>query len=147
MIVVTYLKNNVFATERSAFLSKHCLKSVRIRSFSSPYFSAFGLNTQRYSASLRFQFECGKIQTRKSPNTGTFQEVKNREIDSNLLNYTASDLTHTLLFGKTSFDTSTSKWVVYPQQLILFYLRKGSKNYFLKIYISPCIIIIHPKYF
>ena len=147
MILATYLKNNVFATERSAFLSKHFLKSVRIRSFSSPYFSAFGLNTQRYSVSLCFQFECGKIQTRKSPNTGTFQEVKNREIDSNLLNYTASDLTHTLLFGKTSFDTSTNKRVVYAQQLILFYLRKGSKNYFLKIYISPCIIIIHPKYF
>ena len=147
MILATYLKNNVFATERSAFLSKHFLKSVRIRSFSSPYFPAFGLNTQRYSVSLCFQFECRRIQTRKSPNTGTFQEVKNREIDSNLLNYTASDLTHTLLFGKTSFDTSANKRVVYAQQLILFYLRKGSKNYFLKIYISPCIIIIHPKYF
>ena len=147
MILATYLKNNVFATERSAFLSKHFLKSVRIRSFSSPYFSAFGLNTQRYSVSLCFQFECGKIQTRKSPNTGTFQAVKNREIDSNLLNYTASVLTDTLLFGKTSFDTSANKRVVYAQQLILFYLRKGSKNYFLKIYISPCIIIIHPKYF
>ena len=83
----------------------------------------------------------------KTPNTDTFQAVKNREIDSNLLNYTASVLTDTLLFGKTSFDTSANKRVVYAQQLILFYLRKGSKNYFLKIYISPCIIIIHPKYF
>ena len=25
---------------------KHCVKSVRIRSFSSPYFPAFGLNTE-----------------------------------------------------------------------------------------------------
>ena len=28
---------------------KHCVKSVRIRSYSGPYFPAFGLNTERYS--------------------------------------------------------------------------------------------------
>ena len=27
----------------------HCLKSVRIRNFSGPYFSASGLNTERFS--------------------------------------------------------------------------------------------------
>ena len=32
---------------------KHCVKSVRIWSFSGPYFCAFGLNTKRYSVSLR----------------------------------------------------------------------------------------------
>ena len=26
----------------------HCVKSVRIRSYSGPYFPAFGLNTERY---------------------------------------------------------------------------------------------------
>ena len=30
----------------------NCMKSVRFRSFSSPYFPAFGLNTERYSVSL-----------------------------------------------------------------------------------------------
>ena len=30
-------------------LPPHCVKSVRIRSFSSPYFLAFGWNTERYS--------------------------------------------------------------------------------------------------
>ena len=29
---------------------QHCVKSVRIRSYSGPYFAAFGLNTGRYSA-------------------------------------------------------------------------------------------------
>ena len=38
----------------------HCVKSVRIRSFSGPYFSAFGLNTDRYEVSLRIQSKCGK---------------------------------------------------------------------------------------
>ena len=36
-------------------------KSVRIRSFSSPYFPAFGLNTERCGISLPIQTECGKI--------------------------------------------------------------------------------------
>ena len=53
----------------------HCVKSVRIWSFSDPYFPAFGLNTERYEVSLRIQSECGKIPTRKAPNTGIFYAV------------------------------------------------------------------------
>ena len=33
----------------------HCEKSVRIRSYSGPYFPAFGLNTERYSYSVRMR--------------------------------------------------------------------------------------------
>ena len=50
----------------------HSVKNLRIRSFSDPYFPAFELNTERYGISLRIQSECGKIQTRKTPNTDTF---------------------------------------------------------------------------
>ena len=53
----------------------HCVKSVHIRSCSGPYFHTFGLNTNRYSVSLRIQLECGKKQTRKTPNTDTFYAV------------------------------------------------------------------------
>ena len=60
------------ATENSEL---YCVKSVRIRSFSGPYFLAFGLNTERYSVSLRIQFECKKIRTRKILNTDTFYRV------------------------------------------------------------------------
>ena len=56
-------------------LGIHCVKSVRIRSFSGPYFPKFGLNTERYGVSQRIQPECGKIRTRKSPNTNTFYAV------------------------------------------------------------------------
>ena len=52
-----------------------CVKSVHIRSYSGPYFPAFGLNTERYSVSLRIQSECGKIWTRITPNTDTFYAV------------------------------------------------------------------------
>ena len=52
------------------------MKSVRFRSFSGPYFSAFELNTERYSVSLRIQSECGKIRTKKTPNTDTFHAVR-----------------------------------------------------------------------
>ena len=36
--------------------------------FSSPHFLAFGLNTERSSISLCIQYECGKMQTRITPN-------------------------------------------------------------------------------
>ena len=31
------------------YLATHCVKTVRIRSYSGPYFPAFGLNTEGYS--------------------------------------------------------------------------------------------------
>ena len=50
----------------------HCVKSFRIRSYSGPYFPAFGLNTERYFVSLRIHSEWAKIRTRITPNTDTF---------------------------------------------------------------------------
>ena len=55
---------------------EHYVKSVRIRSFSGPYFPAFGLNTDFYSVNLRIKSECEKMRSRKSPNTDTFQSVE-----------------------------------------------------------------------
>ena len=49
------------------------MKSVRIRSYFSPYFPAFGLNTER-SASLRIQSNWGKMRTRITPNTDFFTQ-------------------------------------------------------------------------
>ena len=51
------------------------MKSVRIRRFYGPYFPEFGLNTVIYGVSPRIQSKCGKIQTRKTPNTDTFHAV------------------------------------------------------------------------
>ena len=53
----------------------HCVKSVLIRSYSRPHFPTFALNTKRYGVSLRIQSECGKMQTRATPNTDTFHAV------------------------------------------------------------------------
>ena len=53
----------------------HCVKSVRIRSYSGSYFPAFGLNTKRYGVSLCIQSECEKIRTRITPNTDNFHAV------------------------------------------------------------------------
>ena len=44
------------------------VKSVRIGSYSGPYFPAFGLN-------IRIQSECGKIWTKITLNMDTFQAV------------------------------------------------------------------------
>ena len=48
----------------------HCVKSVRIRSYSDPHFSAFRLNTMGYGVT---QSKCGKMRTRITPNTDTFR--------------------------------------------------------------------------
>ena len=48
----------------------HWMKSVCIRSYSGPYFPAFGLNKERYGVC-----ECGKIRSRITPNTDTFHAV------------------------------------------------------------------------
>ena len=53
----------------------HCANSSHIRSYSVPYFPKFGLNTERYFVYLRIQSECGKIQTRITPNTDAFYAV------------------------------------------------------------------------
>ena len=53
----------------------HCVRSVCIRSYSGPYFHAFGLNMERYGVSLRIQSEYAKIGTRITPNKETFHVV------------------------------------------------------------------------
>ena len=60
----------------------HSVKSVRIRSYSGPYFRAFGLNTERYGVYLRIQSKCGKIRTRIIPKTDTFRAVTNIALHS-----------------------------------------------------------------
>ena len=52
--------------------SYHCVKSLRIRSFSGPHFPGFGLNTERYFVSLRIPSQCEKMRTGITPNTDTF---------------------------------------------------------------------------
>ena len=53
----------------------HCVKSVLIRSFSGPYFPTFELNMEGHFVSLCIQSECGKIRTKKTPNTDTFHTM------------------------------------------------------------------------
>ena len=53
----------------------HCIKSARIQSYSGLHFPTFGLNTERYPISLLIQTECGKMRTRKIPNTDIFHAV------------------------------------------------------------------------
>ena len=53
----------------------HCVKSGHIWNFSGPGFSSFGLNTEIYRVNLFSQSKCGKMRTRKTPNTDTFHAV------------------------------------------------------------------------
>ena len=56
-------------------IDTHCVKSVCIRSYSSPHFPAFELKTEGYEVSLRIQSESGKMRTRITLNTDTFHAV------------------------------------------------------------------------
>ena len=40
--------------------------------FSGPYFPAFGLNTERYSVSLRIKSECGKTREKSEPDNSEY---------------------------------------------------------------------------
>ena len=63
---------------KSLIFTQHCVKIVHIRSYSGPYFPAFGLNTtERYGVSLRIRSKCGKMWTGITPNTDTFHVVQN----------------------------------------------------------------------
>ena len=56
------------------YVSCHCVKSVGIRSFSGPYFPAFGMNTERQIAFSVFCQNTGNTD-QKTPNTDTFHAV------------------------------------------------------------------------
>ena len=49
-----------------------CEKCQNTEFFSGLYFPTFELNTERYSVSLRIEFECGKIRTEKNSVVGHF---------------------------------------------------------------------------
>ena len=61
-------KNNILNQGR-------CVKSVRIRSHSGPYFPAFEQSKEGYGVSLHIQSECRKIWTKINPNTDIFHAV------------------------------------------------------------------------
>ena len=81
------------------FKNRDCVKSVHIWSYSSPYFPAFGLNTERHGVSLRFQWKCGKIWARITPNTDTFHTVRN----FSFYHFTWGSASKGCLFSPTEF--------------------------------------------
>ena len=88
MVQLRHLR--VYFKIKKVFRFFHCVKSVRIRNFTCPYFPAFGLNTESYSVNFCIQSECGKIRTRKTPNMDTFYSllvtsfVKKQKLYTNL---------------------------------------------------------------
>ena len=62
--------------------NNHCVKGVRIWSYSGSYFPVSGQNTRRYPVSLRIQSECGKIRISITPNTDFFHAANVMHYDS-----------------------------------------------------------------
>ena len=66
----------MFVRDKLFINSSHCVNIVRIQSYSGPYFSAFGVNTEKYRVSLRIQSKSGKIGNRITPNRHFSRSVK-----------------------------------------------------------------------
>ena len=96
-------------------LHSHCVKSVRIRSYSGPYFPAFGLNTEGYEVSFRVQSKCGKIQIRITPTKDTFYAVS---LISNLLTASSKKLQEVCAILLSSEITISFSIRVIPVELI-----------------------------
>ena len=78
----------------------HCVKSVRVQSFSGPYFPKFGLNIQS---------ECGNIRTRKTLDTDTFHAVLGSSTGKTYLSpYLKSLLCNAMI--QPHFDYACSAW-------------------------------------
>ena len=79
LIAKTIQNDDVIITEvnqkKKMVTRAHCVKNVRIWSYSGPYFPAFGLNTERYGVFLLIRSKCGKIRTRITLNRDTFHSV------------------------------------------------------------------------
>ena len=67
--------------------AKHCVKRVRIWSYSGPHFSAFGLNTERYSVFSPNAGKCRKYADQNNSEYGLFLRSEN-EVNSSTLDAT-----------------------------------------------------------
>ena len=112
--------NTFFSNIVSNLKIPHCVKSVRIRSYSSPHFPAFGLNPERYAISLRIQSECGKIWTRITPNTSTFYAVSEYVII--LWDF---HITNNILDESIEICDPLAEFITNPMLTILFHVKIG----------------------
>ena len=58
--------------------TKHCIKSVRIRIFSGPYFPVLTLNTKRHEVSLRIFVRMRENNDQKNSEYGQFSRSKRK---------------------------------------------------------------------
>ena len=69
--------NNMKQTGKRGFLwSRSLRKKCSYLEFCGQHFPAFGLNKEVYSVNLHIWSKCGKMRTRKTPNTDTLYTVK-----------------------------------------------------------------------
>ena len=131
--VYTHLNTN---NKNLQCTSNHCVKNVRIQSFSGPYFPAFELISERYSVPLCIQSECRKIRTRKTPNTDAFYTV------SVLIVYTT-----TLVLSESIFRDFSKDCAEFPLNLILvLYWFDNGNSIFLCSHLG-CYEPTHPIWF
>ena len=63
----------------------HCMKNVRIHSFTGPYFLVFGLNKEIYIVNICIQSEYGKMRIRKNSQFGLVSSSDNSFVSCRVL--------------------------------------------------------------
>ena len=99
---------------RETFYLIYNNKSSSIRIYSGPYFPSFGLNMARYFVSFRIPSECGKIRTRRSPNTDTFYAVLHFLLFSIKVKLNIFSLQVHLIFRTDLFETPIKSTLTFP---------------------------------
>ena len=120
-----------FLFSSSYAAQNHCVKSVCIRSYSSPHFSAFRLNTEI----LRIESECGKMRTRITSSRDTFTH----RIDSKVATQ-RSFIKSVFVMQNTTFrDVFRALWDIWNGEFLANSRRILAVNYFHKTLDFRCL--------
>ena len=125
LLEIILLRNNA---STCIFADYYCVKTVRIWSFSGPYFLAFGLNTERYSYLSVFNLNAGKYRPEKLRIRTLFTQCINQFLVkiSNLFNIRFHILFHIRLFHIRCFLGDTILCFLIFLGYIILYFRKLS---------------------
>ena len=74
--IIAEIKSSESIIQKKRKKYRYLGENVRIRSYSGLHCPVSGLNTDKYFTYLHIQSECGKMQTRITPNAGTFYIVR-----------------------------------------------------------------------
>ena len=116
-ILIKKLQPTFNTLEKFVLLKRHYVRWCPYSELFWSIFSAFRLNTERYSVSLRILFEYGEMLSRITPNTGTFYAERFSQRNLILPWKCWTDSCLTTFF---CYSDKLEPWVLLPCRLYIF---------------------------